>query len=69
MESFVKQSSTKIILPPAAIFLYNSKHGQEIIKFKILSHSSPGNMTHTDIKLFFCLQGEMQITCGDRSVI
>lgn len=23
-------------------------------------------MTHTDIKLFFCLQGEMQITCGDR---
>ena len=42
------------------------EHGLEIIKFEILSNSSLGNMTHTDIKLFFCLQGEMQITCEDR---
>lgn len=39
---------------------------QEIIKFEIISKSSLGNMTHTDIKLFFCLRGEIQITCKDR---
>lgn len=42
------------------------ERGQEIIKFEILSESSMGNMTHTDIKLFFCLQGEFQITCAGK---
>lgn len=34
------------------------------VKIEILTESAPGDLTHSDIKLFFCLKGTAEIICG-----
>ena len=34
------------------------------VKIEILTESAPGDLTHSDIKLFFCLKGTTEIICG-----
>lgn len=36
-----------------------------IVKLEIISCSSIGTLTHADFKLFFCLAGEIQVSCGE----
>lgn len=34
------------------------------VKIEILMESAPGDLTHSDIKLFFCVKGTTEIICG-----